>query len=44
VPGLGPDHHPDIVDREFTADAPHELWIADITYIRTFAGWATRRL
>jgi putative transposase len=26
----------DLVDRRFTAD---QLWIADITYIRTFSGW-----
>ena len=39
VPGLGPDHRPDLVDREFTAAAPNQLWVADITYVRTFAGW-----
>ena len=31
---------PDLVDREFVAAAPNELWVADITYVRTFAGWA----
>ena len=25
--------------RDFTADAPDRLWVADITYCRTFAGW-----
>ena len=29
----------DLVDREFVADAPNRLWVADITYIRTHAGW-----
>lgn len=29
----------DLVEREFTADAPNQLWVADITYIRTFEGW-----
>jgi putative transposase len=29
----------DLVDRLFTADRPNELWVADITYIRTWAGW-----
>ncbi|MER7817764.1 IS3 family transposase [Streptomyces sp. NPDC096153] len=29
----------DLVNREFTADAPNQLWVADITYIRTFSGW-----
>ncbi len=30
---------PDLVGREFTAHAPHELWVADIADIRTLAGW-----
>ena len=29
----------DLVERRFTAEAPNQLWVADITYIRTFAGW-----
>jgi len=29
----------DLVGREFVAEAPNRLWVADITYIRTFAGW-----
>jgi putative transposase len=29
----------DLVNRDFTADAPDELWVADITYIRTWAGF-----
>ncbi|WP_081744933.1 IS3 family transposase [Arthrobacter sp. H14] len=29
----------DLVERCFTADAPNRLWVADITYVRTFAGW-----
>ena len=40
VAGLGPDTRPDLVEREFTATAPNQLWVADITYDRTFAGWA----
>jgi putative transposase len=28
-----------LVDRSFTADQPNQLWVADITYIRTFSGW-----
>jgi putative transposase len=39
VPGAGPDTRPDLVDRAFTATAPDQLWVADITYCRTFAGW-----
>ena len=30
---------PDLVDRNFTADAPDRLWVADITYIPTWAGF-----
>ena len=29
---------PDLVDREFTADAPDELWCGDVTMIRTGEG------
>ena len=39
VPGSGPDTRPDLVARDFTATAPDRLWVADITYVRTFAGW-----
>jgi len=30
---------PDLVDRTFTADAPNVLWVADITYVPTWAGF-----
>jgi putative transposase len=29
---------PDLVGRDFTAARPHALWVADITYVRTFQG------
>jgi putative transposase len=29
----------DLVQREFTANAPNQLWVADITYIPTWAGF-----
>lgn len=29
----------DLVGREFTATAPNQLWVADLTYIRTYSGW-----
>jgi len=30
---------PDLVDRNFVASAPDQLWVADITYIPTWAGF-----
>ncbi len=30
---------PDLVDRDFTAEGPDWLWVADITYIPTWAGF-----
>jgi putative transposase len=30
---------PDLVGRQFTAERPHGLWVADITYIPTWSGW-----
>jgi putative transposase len=29
----------DLVDRNFLAAAPNRLWVADITYLRTWEGW-----
>lgn len=29
----------DLVERDFTATRRNELWVADITYVRTAAGW-----
>jgi putative transposase len=30
---------PDLVERDFTPEAPDRLWVADITYIRSWEGW-----
>jgi putative transposase len=30
---------PDLVKRDFTPEAPDRLWVADITYIRSWEGW-----
>ena len=33
-------HRPNaLVDRDFTAAAPNRLWVADLTYVKTHAGW-----
>jgi len=33
-------HRPsDLVGRNFTAPAPNRLWVADLTYVKTHAGW-----
>ena len=33
------DAAPDLVERNFTADEPNKLWVADITYVPTWAGF-----
>lgn len=38
-PAQEPDARPDLVERRFTADRPHRLWVADITYVRILAGF-----
>lgn len=30
---------PDRVERDFTAEAPDQLWVSDVTYVPTWAGW-----
>jgi putative transposase len=39
--GRGKEARPvrDLVDRDFTATAPDQLWVADITYVPTWAGF-----
>lgn len=38
-PARTPDDRPDLVERRFRADRPNRLWVADITYVRTSAGF-----
>ncbi len=43
-PGVGGNRKetapvPDLVHRQFTATGPDKLWVADITYVPTQAGW-----
>ncbi|MDF3312193.1 IS3 family transposase [Rhodococcus sp. T2V] len=33
------DRPRDLVERDFTATAPNQLWVADLTYVRTHSGW-----
>ena len=39
VRSQGVDKAPDLVQRQFTAEAPDRLWVADITYVPTRAGF-----
>ncbi|MDT5151496.1 MAG: putative transposase [Mycobacterium sp.] len=32
--------HPDLVRRDFTATAPNQLWVTDLTFVPTWAGVA----
>jgi putative transposase len=32
------EKRPDLVERDFTADAPDRLWVGDLTYLRTWEG------
>jgi len=39
LPGTTPQPAPDLIDRDFTADAPGQRLVGDITYLRTGEGW-----
>lgn len=30
---------PNVLDRNFSATRPGEIWVSDITYVRTYSGW-----
>lgn len=38
-PPQAPDTRPDLVQRNFRANGPNQLWVADITYVRTRTGF-----
>lgn len=40
IPGEERADLPDLVERDFTADRPDELWVCDFTYLRTWEGVA----
>ena len=37
-PEPGMPRHPDLVRRDFTAAAPNQLWVTDLTFVATWAG------
>ncbi|MEU6277501.1 IS3 family transposase [Streptomyces populi] len=39
IPEPAAPRPPDLVNRRFTASRPNQLWVADLTYIRTWSGW-----
>jgi putative transposase len=39
VPGEEPVTSPDLIGRDFTADAPGTRLVGDITYLKTGEGW-----
>ncbi len=39
TPGTAAAAPADLVDRDFTATAPNQLWVADITYVATWVGF-----
>ncbi|WP_420882600.1 IS3 family transposase [Streptomyces noursei] len=39
IPEPSAPRPPDLVNRHFTAHRPNQLWVADLTYIRTWSGW-----
>jgi putative transposase len=40
LPGDAPVPAPDLIGRDFTAEGPNQRWCGDITYVKTWAGWA----
>ena len=40
IPDPAAPKPPDLVKRSFVATRPNQLWVSDITYVRTWEGWA----
>ena len=38
-PDVAAPRPPDLVQREFHAERPNQLWVADLTYVATWAGF-----
>ena len=39
IPEPAAPRPPDLVNRRFTASRPNQMWVADLTYVRTWTGW-----
>jgi transposase InsO family protein len=39
IPEPSAPRPPNLVNRRFSAERPNQLWLADLTYIRTWSGW-----
>lgn len=39
IPDEQQDKPKDLVNRQFTAEQPNQLWVADITYVATWSGF-----
>lgn len=40
IAGCRPVNAPDLIGRQFTAEQPNQKWCGDVTYIKTWDGWA----
>ncbi len=40
IPDLQAERPADLVERRFVAERPNELWVADLTYVRSFEGFS----
>jgi putative transposase len=40
IAGKRPVNAPDLIGRDFTAQAPNQKWCGDVTYVKTWDGWA----
>lgn len=40
IAGRAADRYPDLVQRGFSPRRPDRLWVADMTYVSTWSGWA----
>jgi putative transposase len=40
IAGCRPVSAPDLIGRQFTAEEPNQRWCGDLTYVKTWDGWA----